>query len=209
MNESPSAHSCSSSTNTSISCESPLLLVTPHNEDNAKALNPGDTSLFMALRNNAMTNWQTLNTRRHMLTNHPKVVKWNKLLLFQNMCVDIGASASTRGSDGLKEDPAGYYGMPGICWGNIGLPVWACRAWSVLIALFHSLPFFSPYLSEKIPQEGEEKEMWGDRTRDECVKLLKRDGMCLCVLLREGQCLVQFSINPALRQSAKGFNRGR
>lgn len=47
-----------------------------------------------------------------------------------------------KGSECLKEDPtAGYYGMPGICWGNIALLVWACRAWSVWITLFHS-PFF-------------------------------------------------------------------
>lgn len=125
------------------------------------------------------------------------------------MCVDMGASASTRGLTVWKR----IQQVTMACQESAG-GILACLSEHVELGvswshtLFHSLPF-SPYLSEKIPQEGEEKEMWGDKTRDECVELLKRDGMCLCVLLREGQCLVQFSINPALRQSAKGFNRGR
>lgn len=53
-----------------------------------------------------------------------------------------------------------------------------------------SLSPFTLYLAEKIWQKGEEKETGGGRTRDECVELLKRDGLCLCACVAEGGLVV-------------------
>lgn len=112
-----------------------------------------------------------------------------------------------KGSDCLKEDPtAGYYGMPGICWGNIALLVWACRAVSVWITLFHSLfSLTSVKRLNRMERRGGGGGLGGSRTRGECVGLLESDRLCLSTLLREEWGLVQFNMNPAQRQSIKGF----
>ena len=86
-----------------------------------------------------------------------------------------------KGSDGLKEDPAGYYGMPGICSGNIGLPVWACRARSVWIALFHSLPLLSTSLKRSGRREKKKKHGGGQNKRWVCGATQERRVVFVCV----------------------------
>ena len=91
-----------------------------------------------------------------------------------------------KGSDGLKEDPAGYYGMPGICWGNIGLPVWACRARGVWIALFHSLPLLPTSLKRSGRREKKKKHWvggWGgpEQEMSVCGATQERRVVFVCV----------------------------
>lgn len=112
------------------SCASQRLLVTPRVENQAEAtaclcqtVSSRKVQLFLNQSNVARSvqtlwtaTWNSGYTQRH------------KSQIFY------------KGSGRVKEDPAGYYGMPGICWGNIGRPVWARTAQSLWIALFH-FPF--------------------------------------------------------------------
>lgn len=107
---------------------------------------------------------------------------WNKLTVAHTHACSHKSQCIYKGSDGLKEDPAGYYGMPGICWGNIGLPVWARRVWSVWIALFHSLPFLPT--SEKRFGRREKKKKHGGGVQNKrwvCGATQERRVVFVCV----------------------------
>lgn len=206
MNGPPLAQSCSSE-NTSMSCASPLLLRTPHIEDDAEA-----TCVFVPEKQSPDDNCIPVFWWMHIVNTHGhKETKTNQELwseinqLLHTLAWWHKSQCFYKSSDGLKEDPVGYYGMSGICWGSIGLPVWTRRAWSVWIALLHFLPF--PSTSVKRFVTGERKRNPGEQEMS--VSRYSGETGCVCVLLREGQCLVQSSINPALRQSARGFNRGK
>lgn len=112
--------------------------VTPHTRDQTEATDLRDP----AKKDCAMFAWSVVTEMRYETC-------WNTpAISYACMCARMHARTRPfksqtfcKGSECLKEDPtAGYYGMPGICWGNIALLVWACRAWSVWITLFHS-PF--------------------------------------------------------------------
>lgn len=171
------------SANPSTSWASPSSLVTPRTEDNAEAIDLAEACVLVTRRHNFLTPLLDSSFLMEAHNEHTaKVVKKKIDQLLHTHSCSHKSQCLHKGSDGLKEDPAGYYGMPGICWGNIGLPVWARRAWSVWIALFHSLSFL-PTSVKRFGRRKEKKETWRGGvwgTRDECVELLKRDG-CVCV----------------------------
>lgn len=137
------SHSCTSCANTNMSCASQLPLVTPCT----------DARVFVSQRNksshkNYSTLWCILWTQSHVW----KLTKSCKVKLRDTHACRHKSQGFYKGSDGLKEDLAGYYGMPGICWGKY----WpACLSMQSLdcVDCTLSLSHFSPYLSEKNQQK--------------------------------------------------------
>lgn len=64
----------------------------------------------------------------------------------------------------------------------------ACLSEHAELGVSGSHSFTLPFLSTQVKTKAERRKKlnWGgSRTRDECVELLKRDRLCMCVLLRE------------------------
>lgn len=122
----------------------------------------------------------------HTQTRAAQISKSCKLKCQTHICVDV--KLSYKGPGGLKEDPAGYYGMPGICW-----EYWpACLSTQSLERLDCTLSLCL-YLCEKI-QQGEEKETWrwGGRGTEQEMSVWRYSRetggafVCVCVCVAEG-----------------------